>query len=175
MLSKALEVYFKSVGNNGSLILNISPSHTGKIDKVDVEHLVTLGVQLGIEFQENFAEGGTFTDEGHRDDLHSSKFINSGKSYFISDPKAKKSVITLDMGEVRSINKVVLAENIETGQQIEKFKLYYFFDGKWRKLYSGTTIGRKKICLLPTMDARRLRLVIEKTRNFATLKSFEVY
>ncbi len=47
-----------------------------------------------------------------------------------------KSVITLDMGEVKNINKVVLAENIETGQQIEKFKLYYFFDKKWHKLYS---------------------------------------
>ena len=175
VLSKALEVYFKSVGNNGSLILNISPSHTGKIDKVDVEHLVTLGVQLGIEFKVNHAENGKFEDEGHSDDLHTARFINSGKSYFKSAPKAHKSVITLDMGEVKNINKVVLAENIETGQQIEKFKLYYFFDKKWHKLYSGTTIGRKKICLLPTMDARRLKLVIEKTRDFATITKFEVY
>lgn len=172
VLSKALDVYFKSVGNNGTMILNISPSHSGRIDKIDVEHLITLGVQLDIEFRDDLSEGGKFDDEGH-DGSHSAKLINSGKSYFKNT--GKKSVITLDMGEVKSINKIVLAENIETGQQVEKFKLYYYFDKKWHKIYSGTTIGRKKICPVPPMDARRLKLVIEKTRDFATLTTFKVY
>lgn len=173
VLSKALDVYFKSIGNNGSLILNISPSHTGKIDKKDVENLITFGVQLDIEFRDCLSDGAKFEDEGHSDDLHSSKFINSEKSYFKNN--GKKSVITLDMGEVKGINKIVLGENIETGQQVEKFKLYYYFDKKWHKIYSGTTIGRKKICPLPAMDARRIKLVIEKSRDFATIKTFKVY
>lgn len=172
VLSKALDVYFKSVGNNGTMILNISPSHSGRIDKIDVEHLITLGVQLDIEFRDDLSEDGKFDDEGH-DGSHSAKLINSGKSYFKNT--GKKSVITLDMGEVKSINKIVLAENIETGQQVEKFKLYYYFDKKWHKIYGGTTIGRKKICPVPPMDARRLKLVIEKTRDFATLTTFKVY
>ena len=83
--------------------------------------------------------------------------------------------ITLDLGKVQFINKVVLGENEATGQQIEKFNILYFFDGKWRKIYSGNTIGRKKICNLPPMNARRLRLDIIKTRGFATIKKFEVY
>ena len=175
VLSKALETYFKSVGNNGTFILNVAPSHTGKIDKVDLEHLITIGAQLDLEFKENFTNGREFKANNHSDDLHSEQFINSGTSYYRTKDNPGKTVITVDMGEVRSINKVLLAENIETGQQIEGFKIYYYFNKKWHKIYTGTTVGRKKICLLPPMEARRLKLVINKTRNFATISQFEAY
>lgn len=175
VLSKALEAYFKSVGNNGTFILNIAPSHSGKIDKDDLEHLVTLGAQLDLEFKENFAEGREITASNHFDDLHSEKFINSGKSYYQTAEGSHKATITVDMGEVRSIDKIVLAEHIETGQQVEKFKIFYFFNKRWRKIYTGTTIGRKKICLLPPMDARRIKIVIEKTRKFATISEIGIY
>ncbi len=174
-LSTAVMSYFKSVGNNGTFILNVSPSHTGRIDKRDLEQLVTLGAQLELEFKENFTEGAEFISNGCSDELHSEKFINSGKSYFKSSPDNKKTVITVDMKEVRSIDKIVLAENIATGQQVEKFSLYYFYDKRWHRIYKGTTIGRKKICIISPMEARRIKLVIEKTREFATISEFKVY
>lgn len=175
VMSKAIMCYFNSVGNNGTFILNISPSHNGRIDKKDLEQLVTLGAQLEIEFKDDFTEGAEFTASGCSDELHSERFINSGKSYFKSAKDARKTEIIVNMGDVCSIDKVVLAENIATGQQIEKFSLYYFYNKRWRKIYKGTTIGRKKICLVKPMEAKRIKLVIEKTRNFATISEFHVY
>lgn len=175
VLSTAIMSYFKSVGNNSTFILNVSPSHTGRIDKRDLEQLVTLGAQLELEFKENFTENAEFTSNGCSDELHSEKFINSGKSYFKSAPGNRKTVITVDMKDVQSIDKIVLAENIATGQQVEKFSLYYFYDKRWHKIYKGTTIGRKKICIVQPMEARRIKLVIEKTRDFATISEFKVY
>lgn len=175
VLSKALETYFKSVGNNGTFILNVAPSHSGKIERADLEQLVTIGAQLELEFREDFTEGCKFVATNARDDLHSADFINSGKSCFRTVDNPRKTTITVDMGEVKSINKIVLAENIKTGQQVEKFKLYYYFNKRWHKIYQGGTIGRKKVCLLEPMDARRIKLVIEKTRKFATISEFRVY
>ena len=175
VLSTAVMSYFKSVGNNGTFILNVSPSHTGRIDTKDLEQLVTLGAQLELEFKENFTEGAEFTSNGSSDELHSEKFINSGKSYFKSSSDNRKTSIIVDMKEVRSIDKIVLAENVATGQQIEKFSLYYYYDKHWHKIYKGTTIGRKKICIIAPMEARRIKLVIEKTREFATISEFKVY
>lgn len=175
VLSKAIMSYFKSVGNNGTFILNVSPSHSGRIDKKDLEQLVTLGAQLELEFKEDFTEGAEFTSNNCSDELHSAKFINSGKSYFKTAKNARKTEIIVNMGEVRSIDKIVLAENIRTGQQVEKFSLYYFFNKRWRKIYKGTTIGRKKICIISPMEAKRIKLVIEKTRDFATISEFRVY
>lgn len=175
VLSKAVMCYFKSVGNNGTFILNVSPSHSGRIDKKDLEQLVTLGAQLDLEFKEDFTEGAEFTANNCSDELHSAKFINSGKSYFRTAKNTRKTEIIVNMGEVRSIDKIVLAENIRTGQQVEKFSLYYFFNKRWRKIYKGTTIGRKKICIISPMEAKRIKLVIEKTRDFATISEFRVY
>ncbi len=175
VLSKALIAYFKSVGNNSTFVLNVAPSHSGRIDKRDLEQLITLGAQLELEFKEDFTVGASFASSGCSDGNHSEKFINSGKSYFRASDGAKKTEITVDMGEVKSIDKVVLAENIRTGQQIEKFSLYYFYNKRWHKLYKGTTIGRKKICIISPMEARRIKLVIEKTRDFATISEFKVY
>ena len=175
VLSKAVMCYFKSVGNNGTFILNVSPSHSGRIDKKDLEQLVTLGAQLDLEFKEDFTEEAEFTSTNCSDELHSAKFINSGKSYFKTAKNARKTEIIVNMGEIRSIDKIVLAENIRTGQQIEKFSLYYFFNKRWRKIYKGTTIGRKKICIISPMEAKRIKLVIEKTRDFATISEFRVY
>ena len=175
MLSKILSIYFHSVGNNGTMVLNIPPSHTGQIDQKDIDSLVTLGAQMKVEFKTDFAKDGTFEATNRRDELHSEKMINFDKGYWHSGSTDGGVSITLDMGEVRFINKIVLGENTATGQQIEKFRLYYFFDGKWKKIYSGGTVGYKKICCLEPMNARRIRLDIIKTRGFATIKTFSVY
>ncbi len=175
VLSTAVMSYFKSVGNNGTFILNVSPSHSGRIDKRDLEQLITLGAQLELEFKQDFTEGAEFTANACSDELHSEKFINSGKSYFKSASNGRKTVITVDMKEVHSIDKIVLAENIATGQQVEKFSLYYYYNKRWHKIHKGTTIGRKKVCLVHPMEARRIKLVIEKTREFATISEFRVY
>lgn len=175
MLSNILDVYFRSVGNNGVFALCVSPDFFGKLDKKDVDSLFTLGAQLRVEFKTNFAAEGQFTSEDEKDKAHGADKLGAENGYWHSGDKSKNISVTLDMGKVNFINKIVLAENTKTGQQIEKFTLSYFFDGKWRKIYSGSTIGRKKICLIEPTNARRIRLDIKKTRGFATLKSFEVY
>lgn len=175
MLSNILDIYFNSVGNNGVMALSIPPTPAGQLDKKDVDSLLTLGAQLKIEFKNNLAQKGEFTAQQELDKAHSADKINTENGYWHSGEANKKMDLALDLGEVEFINKVVLGENTLTGQQIEKYNLYYFFDGKWKKLYSGSTIGRKRIINLPPMNARRLKLEIVKTRGFATINKFEVY
>ncbi len=175
MLSNILDVYFRSVGNNGVFALGISPTFLGDIDEKDVDSLRTLGAQLKVEFKDNLAQDGVFTSDSEKDKAHGAQALNEENGFWHSGEAGKNISITLDMGKVHFINKIVLGENTKSGQQIEKFTLSYFFDGKWRKIYSGNTIGKKKICLIAPTNARRIRLDIKKTRGFATLKTFEVY
>lgn len=175
MLSKILEIYFRSVGNNGTMALSVPVSHTGKIDKKDLDSLLTLGAQLKIEFKEDFAKKGEFSATCQKDEMHSPSMIKKENGYWHSGNIDKKQSLFLEMQEVNFINKIVIGENTPSGQQIEKFNIFYFFDGKWRKIYSGNTVGRKKICNLEPMNAKQIRLDILKTRGFATIKTFEVY
>ena len=69
----------------------------------------------------------------------------------------------MDFGKPVNFDKLVLQENIATGQQIESFKIY-------------CVIGYKKICLLKRVKtARRIKIVITSYRVKATLLKAEAY
>ena len=63
-----------------------------------------------------------------------------------------------------------------SGQQIESFSIYTLEGKKFKKAESHTVIGYQKI-ILPQkpMVTSAVKIVIEKTRGFATLNKLEIY
>ena len=176
-LSKLMEIYYNSVGSNACFLLNIPPTPEGKIHEKDIETLLAMGAQLEIDFNENLAEGSVISDNRHLDESHTGQMALSEytDSYWHSGDDPEGSELILDLGDEYDIDKIVLGENIRTGQQIEKFKLYAQLGGKWKKVGDGTVIGYKKICRFDEIRVRYFKLVIEKARCFATLAKFEAY
>ncbi len=176
-LSKLEKFYLTSVGSNGSLLLGLAPKPDGTLDEKDVETLATLGAVLSLHFEDNLAFESSMQGSSQLDELHSpTRALPDKKGYWHSGFGVQNAELILDMGDDYDVDRVVLCENIETGQQVEEFALFYEEGGKWKKLYEGTTIGRKKICELKIfMRMRKIKLVIKKTRDFATIKEFSAY
>lgn len=176
-LSKLMEIYYNSVGANANFLLNIPPTPEGKIAEKDLETLLAMGAQLEIDFNENLADGSIVTDNRHLDKNHTGQMALSEypDSYWHSGDDPEGSELILDLGDEYDIDKIVLGENIRTGQQVEKFTLYAQVKGKWKKLASETTIGYKRICRFKEIRVRYFKLVIEKARCFATISKFEAY
>ena len=176
-LSKLMEIYYNSVGANANFLLNIPPTPEGKIADKDLETLLAMGAQLEIDFNENLADGSIVTDNRHLDEKHTGQMALSEypDSYWHSGDDPEGAELILDLGDEYDIDKIVLGENIRTGQQIEKFKLYAQVNGKWKKLAAETTIGYKRICRFREIRVRYFKLVIEKARCFATIAKFEAY
>lgn len=176
-LSKLMDIYFKSVGANASLLLNVPPMPTGKINDTDVEALLSMGAQLEIEFNENLAEDSVMTDNRHLDSKHTGQhiLINDPEEYWHSGDEPEGSELILDLGDEYDIDKIVLGEHIRTGQQIEEFELYAKLNGKWKKLAEETVIGYKRICRFKEIRVRYFKLKIKKARCFATISKFEAY
>lgn len=176
-LSKLMEIYYNSVGANANFLLNIPPTPEGKIAEKDLETLLAMGAQLEIDFNENLADGSIVTDNRHLDEKHTGQMALSEypDSYWHSGDNPEGAELILDLGDEYDIDKIVLGENIRTGQQIEKFTLYAQVKGKWKKLASETTIGYKRICRFKEIRVRYFKLVIEKARCFATISKFEAY
>jgi len=180
-LAKLRDIYYKSVGANASLLLNIPPTPEGLIHQKDIETLVSLGAQLKIDFKENLAEGSAIIASQCLDAAHSGQMALAPEGYWHSGPFDKKAELMLDLGEDFDIDKIVLKENIATGQQIEAFELYYDLnieaEGKpqWKKIESGTVIGAKRLVKFPERRVRRFKVVITKCRGFATLEAIEAY
>lgn len=176
-LSKLMDIYYNSVGANACFLLNIPPTPEGKIHEKDIETLLSMGAQLDIDFNENLADGSVITDNRHLDEKHTGQMALSEypDSYWHSGDDPEGAELILDLGDEYDIDKIVLGENIRTGQQIEKFKLYAQLGGKWKRVGDGTVIGYKKICRFNEIRVRYFKLVIEKARCFATLSKFEAY
>ena len=176
-LSKLMEIYYNSVGANACFLLNIPPMPEGKICEKDVETLLSMGAQLEIDFNENLAEGSVITDNRHLDEAHCGQMALSydPEEYWHSGDNPDGSELILDLGDEYDIDKIVLGEHIRTGQQIEKFSLYAQVNGKWKRLAKETVIGYKRICRFKEIRVRYFKLVIEKSRCFATISKFEAY
>jgi hypothetical protein len=176
-LSKLEKIYNGSVGGNASMLVGIASQPDRLIGEKDVEALVTFGAVLSIHFEDNLALESSMQGNRKLDDLHApARALPDKEGFWHSGDNPEGAELILDMGDEYDVDRVVLSENIRTGQQIEKFALYVEKEGKWKKVETGTVIGRKHICELDlSIRTRRVKLVILKTRKFATIKEFSVY
>lgn len=176
-LSKLEKIYNGSVGGNASMLVGIAPQPDGLIGEKDVEALVTFGAVLSIHFEDNLALESSMQGNRKLDDLHSpTRALPDKEGFWHSGDNPEGAELILDMGDEYDVDRVVLSENIRTGQQIEKFVLYVEKEGKWKKVETGTVIGRKRIIEMGIhIRTRRIKLVILKARKFATIKEFSAY
>ena len=170
------EIYFNSVGANANLILNIPPDKTGKINKIDALELDSLRRRLEKQFYFVQSENAhAFATSENSDENAVINIFDSTDSFWQSESDDDEPEIIIDLGEHKAFDKVVLMENIATGQQIEKFTLYYDKDGKWKKLFKGTVIGYKRICIFKAVKSSKIKIQINSCRGMATLKNAGVY
>lgn len=177
-LKKLMRIYLTSVGGNSSLLLNIPPDTTGKINKTDELLLDSFNQMLKRKFPENIAKDKYIKASSELDNNHESKnILFEDDSLFwqcAKDDYAPEVVI--DLGTEHLFDSVVLQENIATGQQIEEFSIYIEKNNRWKKIYKGTIIGYKKIaCLKKKYKSKRIKICFNEYRKKCTLLKVEVY
>ena len=88
-----------------------------------------------------------------------------------SDPQN----LEVDIEPGKSVNTVVLGEDISKGQHVEAFTVEGLVDGSWQPLCHGTTIGNKRIITFHDAKPEKLRLKIDSCRGRANIDLFEAY
>ena len=173
-LSKLVDTWYAAVGGNACFMLGISPAPDGKICESDMQTLLNLGAQLSIDFGEDLAQDSALTSSGCTDGFAPENILTADERCWRSD--APQCWIDLDMLDDYDIDKVVLREAVQFGQRIGAFTIFGDVDGKWKKLYTGATVGYKTICrFAEEVRVRHLRVQIDKTRGFAALSGMEAY
>lgn len=175
-VKKLEEIYFNSVGANANLLLNIPPDRTGKINQIDALELDSLRRRLEKEFYYCRSENAHAFASSEADSSHEVKNIFADDdSFWQSDSDDEKPEIIIDLDGKKVFDKILLMENIASGQQIEKFTLFYDKDGKWKKLAKSTVIGYKRICRFKAVKSSKIKIRIDSCRKKATLLSAAVY
>ncbi len=174
-LKKLMQIYWGSVGGNSSLLLNIPPDKNGLLAKADVRALRKFGDELRREFPENLAKDCIATASSQLDDDRNVNNILNENGYWQCGTDDEKPEIEIQFNSPIIADKIVLKENIATGQQIESFEVYGDCGDGYAKLCSSTVIGAKRICRFKKQKLNRIKIRITSYRVKATLNSVEIY
>ncbi|MGF0175472.1 alpha-L-fucosidase [Streptomyces sp. Marseille-Q5077] len=144
------DIYFRSVGRNSVLLLNIPPDTDGLLPAADVARLREFRERVDRELPEDLARDGRTT--------------------------ASPGRVTVDLGREREVDRIRLAEDIRHGQQVESFVVEAQRDGAWTEVTRAGAIGASRILLLAApVRARRWRVRVTGSRAAVRIVEFGLY
>ena len=158
------DIYYRSVGRNGTMLLNFPVDRRGRIHPTDSANAVAFRQRIQRELAHNVLlhRGGAETDG----DFATYTPIETGQSLELKLPRRT------------SVNRLLLQEYIPLGQRVGQFRVEYHDGHRWLSLPTDeqtTTIGYKRILRFPTVQVRRLRLTIIKARATTCLSEIAAY
>lgn len=174
-LEELLGIYYGSVGGNATFLLNLPPDRRGLLHDNDRMRLRELGDAVRRTFRDNLAAHASAvaseTGNGH---AVSHLFDGRRDTYWSPEEGTERATIDLDLGEELAFDHIVLQEH-RYSQRVERFELAFKEGSEWKPFFTGTVIGRKRICRFPAVKARSVRLTILESRWCPEIAAFEVY
>ena len=151
-LNHLTDIYFKSVGYNSVLLLNIPPDLRGLINENDVQRLKEFSSYLKKTFARNYVLKGNEAWHG-----------TSG------------TVRQYDIQKEALVNAFMIQEDISKGQRVESFLVEAYKDGSWIHMAEGTTVGYKRLVRFSDTRPERIRVTIRSARGVANVAAVGLF
>ena len=167
-LQHLLKIYYETVGRNALLLLNVPPDQRGHIHEIDSARLREFRGALDAIFAEDRLAGSKATADRVRGKrFAATNLLNDDyDAYWAAPDGCLSASVTVTFPEARTFNRVMLQEYIPLGQRVAGFDIEVQEEnGEWRTVAQETTIGYKRLVLIPTVTATALRVNI--TRSYA--------
>jgi len=145
-LDQMMDIYYKSVGRGGLLLLNSSPDTTGLIPKEDM----ALYRQFGDEINRRF-----------------------GKC--IASTSGKGESVELNLETSTKIDHIIIQEDIVFGERVHKYILEGKINGNWVELAKGTSIGYKRIERFDATEVSSVRIRFSESCYPPIIKNLAAY
>lgn len=162
------DMYFRSVGHNAPLLLNIPPNDEGKVDQAILDRVAEFGRTVQETFANNMAaaEGVTWKASEVRgnDTTYSPANVldDNDATYWTVDDNTDTATLELDLGGTKQFDVVSIEEAIEFGQRIGEYKVEYKNgEGSWQLFEEGTTVGAKRLCRKAAVRADKVRITVK--------------
>ncbi len=175
---RILDIWYRTVGGNAVLLLNVPPNRQGRLAERDVRVLADVGAVLRETFAKNLAVGASATASATRGSDFAAANILDGdpKTCWMPPDWHGPSDVVITLPKPQTFNRVVFQEQIgDYSQRIARFAVDVFQDGQWNQIAAGTTVGYKRICRTAVVTTDRLRLRVLESRVAPTISNFELY
>ncbi|HLF34342.1 MAG TPA: discoidin domain-containing protein, partial [Cyclobacteriaceae bacterium] len=174
-----VDLYYKSVGRNATLLLNIPPDPRGQWHETDIKNLKEFRSILDETFHENLALGKRATSSDHR---MKNNYFSPGNitdpydsTYWATNDNVIQSWVEIDLGKRITFDRITVREPIRFGQRISSFRVEARLHGEWATIARGTTIGFKRLLRIAPVKTDKLRLVIEEANNIPAVSDLGLY
>jgi len=172
-----LDIWYRTVGGNSKLLLNIPPDRRGLFHETDVQRLREMGEYIRKTFAVNLAENAVITadkDDGYH--LPDALKTDSYNSYYKPFDGDNEITLNIRLEDVKEVTHVVIKEHIPMSQRVESFVIEVkATDGTYHEVSSGTTIGYQKIAKFDKVSTDEVRIKITDSRVCPVLSFVGVY
>jgi alpha-L-fucosidase len=170
-LDELLEIWEKSVGLGGQLVLGIAPDKRGLLPEADVQRLKELGeaIQARYGAARNLVPGNLKSG-------NAAQALDGDRDTFWSAPEGShNAVLELQFKQPVTFDSALSMEWINDGQKVQKYAVEAWQDGHWVKLAQAQAIGRMKIDHFPAVTTSRVRLNIQSSADAVHIREFQLF
>ncbi|TDQ17355.1 alpha-L-fucosidase [Algoriphagus boseongensis] len=176
-LPELMEIYYQSIGQNSSLLINFPVDTRGLIHEKDEVAILKMAAKIKEDFAENLAKGASFKANAERGNGYEVENLNDGdfNSYWTTPDRQIQAAVELDFGKEIAFNRLLIQEFVNLGQRVKSFSLEKEVSGNWEKIAEGTTIGYKRILRFPDTQAQRIRINFLDGKGIPVISEIGVY
>ena len=178
-VEQLVDLYYRSVGHNGTFLLNFPVDKEGLIHPADSAHAVDYHRQVMNELKTNLLEKASVKASATRK-AFSVKSLTDGQfeTYWATPDGMTTATLDITLKKAQPMNRLMLSEYIPLGQRVRKFAVEYLNGKQWLPLKVGeatTTIGYKRLLRFATITTKHLRIRFEDSRGPLCINGLGAY
>ncbi len=176
-LPQLLDIYYHSVGRNGTMLLNFPVDPRGHIHENDVDAVMALANQLKEDFKTELAKGTKIASSINRGRGYDAQNLIDGnkETYWATPDSVTSGSVVIEFDKPTVINRFLVQEYIPLGQRVQEFTVEALVDGKWNMIAKETTIGYKRILRFEPVEAEKVRFTVMKSKACLAISNLELY
>jgi alpha-L-fucosidase len=170
-VTELLDTYHHTVGRGGQLMIGLAPDNRGLLADADVRRLKEFGEAVAAIYA---PEKNLATRAANATAFRAA--VDSDPETTWSPAEGSHSAI-IDLVFARPIrfDRALTMEWLVDGQKVQKYEIQVMDGANWKTVYSGTTIGHKKIDLFAPVSAQHVRLNILSSSATPQIREFQLF
>lgn len=175
-----VDLYYRSVGHNATLLLNFPVDRRGLIHPVDSANAVRFHEMIQQQLKTNLVAGMTpkVSNERGGNFVASALTDDNFDTYWATEDGVTTADIEFSFDTPTRMNRMMLQEYIPLGQRVKAFVVEYLDKDTWLPVKLNeetTTIGYKRLLRFETVETKGMRIRITDARGPLCLSNVGVY
>lgn len=176
-VEQLMQIYFKAVGGNSSLLLNLPPNKDGLIDEKDAEVLRQFGEAVTATKKNRINVSSIAVGDNESMTVKPELALLNDEEvrdgYTFAD---NEYILDFYLEKPSRLGRIDLREDQRFSQRVEEFEVWVKSGSGWVLIGDSTVIGNRRILLFEDAPVTELvRIVIKQSRSVPVLRSVTLY